>query len=209
MTRSPQWWRSTALVLVLFTMGGCAADSFQLADGQHHGRGVKMSVGDVDIGSDCRLEGNIDLAAGNIVVGERSVIEGDIVVQKGNVRLAAGVQVRSVTVIDGVIELGAGATSFGTITMTDGLITVNGATIGGLVALQNGRLEVNAGSNLNAGLQVVNSRPGRADSTTVVVAATARVAGTVGFGGRVKLLIDPAADIREAAFTDLLRAGHE
>ena len=94
------------LVATLILVGSCSVGHFEMEDGQKRSRSVRLSMGDVLIGRNCQIKGDIHVQAGQVKIQSHSRITGDIVVKHGNVSLGDSVQVRSLNVSSGTIDLG-------------------------------------------------------------------------------------------------------
>lgn len=134
----------TALFLAL-VLGACSAlaDSFTLSDGSTHDKDISLVNGRIDIGSECRINGNVSNVNGRIQIGSGSRAH-QISNVNGRISLAEDVEIDGdVSSVNGRIELGHNARVSGEVESVNGRISVSeGVAIDGGITSVNGRIEM-------------------------------------------------------------------
>lgn len=160
--------RTFTALSALLILGACSAltDSFSLADGSTHDDDISLVNGLIDIGADCRVDGEVGNVNGVIQVGNNSRVR-DIDNVNGRISLGNGVEVDGdISSVNGRVDLGADARVSGDVESVNGLISAaSGVVIGGQVSSVNGPIEMHGARA--AGLATNNSRI-RLDAGTVI-----------------------------------------
>jgi len=206
---------SMALVL-----GACSAltDSFTLADGSTYDDDISLVNGRIDIGADCRVNGEVGSVNGAIQVGNATRL-GDISGVNGRIQLGEKVEVDGeIASVNGRIELGSGSRVSGEVESVNGRISAaEGVVIEGQLSSVNGRIEMrgaraaslvtnNSGILLDegtviAGALTVRKSQGISFSAgsppKIVIGRDVRIEGPLTFEREVELYVHESATVGE------------
>lgn len=207
-----------ALLAMALSACGAFTGDFTVEDGSTLDNGITVVNGRVEIGDDCRINGEVESVNGRIRVGSNSFVEG-LQNVNGSIALAENVEVDGdVANVNGSLTIGADSRIAGSLETVNGRIeTARGSTVGGKIASVNGGITLvgtqaagletfNSGIQLSGGthiagpLHVKRSRGlniGSGSPPRVVIGPDARVDGPLTFEREVALFVHESATIGE------------
>lgn len=229
-TASPGRVPGPVLGLLLLTLSACSLgvnEDIDIPAGQEHDGGMTVN-GDIDVGDDARVSGDLRTVNGRISVGSGARVQ-DLNTVNGQVRLYDGARLRSAEVVNGSImggrdlqvsrdlssvngriELEAGSVVQGGLRTVNGEIVLYRSEVHGWVENHNGGMRIMDGSILHAGLEVhepdgdTGSEPPR-----IVIGEGAQVRGPMIFDREVLLFVHETAEVGEITGAEAERFGGE
>lgn len=214
--------RTLPVFSIVLLLGACSAlvDSFALADGSTHDSDVSLVNGSIEIGSNCRVNGQVESVNGGIDIGSGSRVSG-ISNVNGRVVLGENIEVDGdIAAVNGRIEIGPNSRVAGKVESVNGRISAgNGTVIGGRVSSVNGGIELigvraesivtnNSSINLDQGAVISGDLTVRksqgisfdmGSKPKIVVGRGVRVEGTLNFEREVELYVHESASVGEVS----------
>lgn len=143
---------ASALLATLLVAPACANVNRSITIGDNTETGGESTVnGSISVGSGSTVNGSLDTVNGKIRIGENSMVR-DVGTVNGGIRFASGVTARDVESVNGDIVLD------------------QNVTVGGAIAVVNGKILVGSGSKVTDDLSNVNGE---------IALTTAEVGGNV------------------------------
>lgn len=218
----------TILVLSLaLVLGACSAlaDSFSLADGSTHDDDISLVNGSIEIGADCRVNGEISNVNGRIQVGNGSrsldisnvngiivlddgvEVDGDISSVNGEIELGQNSRIAGeVAAVNGRISAAEGVVIEGQLSSVNGHIKLIGARAASLVT-NNSSIHLDVGTVISGELRVRKNQGisfGADSPPKIVIGRNVEVAGPLTFEREVELYIHESASVGEITGADAI-----
>lgn len=199
---------------------GPFSEGFVLEDGSVLNNGISAVNGAVEIGRDCRVNGEISSVNGGITIEGGSTV-GGIENVNGRVRLTENVTVDGgIENVNGQIGLGPGTriegdvetvngsimaeeqtVISGQVVSVNGLISLSGVQVAGIQS-HNGSIRLDAGTEVNGPLTMKRSSGFNLEignPPEVIIGADVRVDGPLNFEREVQLYVHESATIGEVS----------
>jgi DUF4097 and DUF4098 domain-containing protein YvlB len=197
---------------------GPFSEGFVLEDGSVLNNGISAVNGAVEIGRDCRVNGEISSVNGGIsieggsTVGgienvngrvrltEDVTVDGDIENVNGQITLGPGTRIEGdVETVNGSIKADERTVIGGRVVSVNGAISLSGVQVAG-VQSHNGSIQLDAGTEVNGPLTMKRSTGFNLEigkPPKVVIGADVRVDGPLTFEREVQLYVHESATIGE------------
>lgn len=211
--------------LILFLAAGlfvaaCGpfSEGFVLEDGSVLNNGISVVNGTVEVGRDCRVNGEIssvngviDIEGGSTVGGIENVngrirltedvtVEGGIENVNGQITLGTGTRIEGdVETVNGSIMADERTVISGQVVSVNGLISLSGVRVAGIQS-HNGSIRLDAGTEVNGPLTMKRSTGFNLQISSppeVIIGADVRVDGPLNFEREVQLYVHESAIIGE------------